>query len=50
MPPIVPNRFLVRVCHPCPFVKDVPRDTDEDERIFVILWQAGNVFLVIVHT
>ena len=31
MPPIVPNRFLVRVCHPCPFVKDAPRDTDEDE-------------------
>jgi hypothetical protein len=25
MPPIVPNRFLVRVCHPCPFVKDAPR-------------------------
>src|SRR5947209_8294224 len=33
MPPIVPNRFLVRVCHPCPFVKDAPRDTDEDERL-----------------
>jgi len=31
MPPIVPNRFLVRLCHPCPFVKDAPRDTDEDE-------------------
>ena len=31
MPPIVPNRFLVRVCQPCPFVKDAPRDTDEDE-------------------
>ena len=29
MPPIVPNRFLVRVCHPCPFVKDAPRDTDD---------------------
>ena len=33
MPPIVPNRFLVRVCHPCPFVKDAPRDTDEDEHL-----------------
>ena len=31
MPPIVPNRFLVRMCHPCPFVKGSPRDTDEDE-------------------
>ncbi|MBM3978969.1 MAG: hypothetical protein FJ304_01540 [Planctomycetes bacterium] len=31
MPQIVPNRFLVRLCHPCPFVKDAPRDTDEDE-------------------
>jgi hypothetical protein len=31
MPPIVPNRFLVRVSHPCPFVKDAPRDTDDDE-------------------
>ena len=26
---LIPNRFLVRVCHPCPFVKDAPRDTDE---------------------
>lgn len=33
MPPIVPNRFLVRVSHPCPFVKDAPRDTDEDEHL-----------------
>jgi hypothetical protein len=31
MPPIVPNRFLVRLNHPCPFIKDVPRDTDDDE-------------------
>jgi hypothetical protein len=30
MPPIVPNRFLVRVSHPCPHVKDAPR-TDDDE-------------------
>ncbi len=26
MPPLVPNRFLVRVSHPCVYVKDVPRD------------------------
>ncbi len=31
MPQIVPNRFLLRVCHPCPFVKDAPRDNDDDE-------------------
>ena len=29
MPPIIPNRFLVRVCHPCPFVKDVPRGAED---------------------
>lgn len=33
MPQIVPNRFLVRVAHLCPFVKDVPRDTDEDDHL-----------------
>lgn len=33
MPPIVPNRFLVRMAHPCPFVKDVPRDADEDDHL-----------------
>jgi hypothetical protein len=33
MPPIVPNRFLVRVCHPCPFVKDAVRDTDDTEHL-----------------
>ncbi len=33
MPPIVPNRFLVRVAHPCPFVKDMPRDVEDDEQL-----------------
>ncbi len=33
MPPIVPNRFLVRMCHSCPFVKDAPRDSDEGEHL-----------------
>lgn len=33
MPPIVPNRFLVRMCHPCPYVKDAPRDTDDDDNL-----------------
>ena len=28
MPPIIPNRFLVRVAHPCPYVKDMPDDSD----------------------
>ena len=26
--PIVPNRLLVRMCHPCLYVKDSPRDDD----------------------
>src|SRR5262245_13977323 len=33
MPSIVPNRFLVRVAHPVPFVKDAPRDTDDDDNL-----------------
>lgn len=33
MPPIIPNRFLVRVAHPCPYVKDVPRVEDEDHLV-----------------
>jgi hypothetical protein len=30
---IVPNRFLVRIAHPCPFVETMPRDADDDERL-----------------
>ena len=33
MPPIVPNRFLVRVCHPCPYVKDVPDQADDADHL-----------------
>ncbi len=33
MPPLVPNRFLVRVAHACPYVKDAPRDADEDHLV-----------------
>jgi hypothetical protein len=33
MPPIIPNRFLVRVCHPCPYVKDVPNDADDADHL-----------------
>jgi hypothetical protein len=33
MPSIVPNRFLVRVAHPVPYVKDAPRDTGEDDHL-----------------
>jgi hypothetical protein len=29
MPPIIPNRFLVRMAHPCPYVKKAPLDSDE---------------------
>jgi len=28
VPPIIPNRFLVRLAHPCPYVKDMPDDSD----------------------
>jgi hypothetical protein len=28
---LIPNRFLVRVTHPCPHVKDAPRDSDEGD-------------------
>lgn len=30
MPPIIPNRFLVRIAHPCPYIKDAPRTGDEN--------------------
>lgn len=33
MPPIVPNRFLVRVCHPCPYVSGVPGDAESAEHL-----------------
>src|SRR5262245_5476239 len=29
MAPIIPNRFLVRVCHPCLYVKRMPHDADD---------------------
>ncbi len=28
--PLVPNRFLFRVAHPCPLVADLPRDEGDD--------------------
>lgn len=31
MPALVPNRFLVRVCHPCVYVKGMPRGAEDDE-------------------
>jgi hypothetical protein len=33
MPQIVPNRFLVRVAHPCPYVKDSPREGEDDDHL-----------------
>lgn len=33
MPPIIPNRFLVRVAHPCPYVKDMPDDSDAADHL-----------------
>lgn len=31
MPPLVPNRFLVRVAHRCPYVRDMPRTQEADQ-------------------
>ena len=33
MASLVPNRFLVRIAHPCAYVKAMPADTDEAERL-----------------
>ncbi len=33
MPPIIPNRFLVRVAHPCPHVKGVPADAEAADHL-----------------
>jgi hypothetical protein len=33
MPPLIPNRFLVRMTHPCPYVKNAPRDGATDEHL-----------------
>ena len=34
MPPLVPNRFLVRLSHPCPYVQgDAGNDTEAAERL-----------------
>jgi len=30
---IVPNRFLVRISHPCPYVKDAPGDSDKADQL-----------------
>jgi hypothetical protein len=33
MPQLVPNRFLVRVAHPCFYAKDAPRDLEGSDRL-----------------
>lgn len=33
MPSMVPNRFLVRLAHPCLYVKDVPADGDDADHL-----------------
>jgi hypothetical protein len=33
MPQLVPNRFLVRMAHPCRFVENVPQDTDKHNNL-----------------
>ena len=36
MPPLVPNRFLVRVAHPCPYVKAMPGKGDAGEPLLAL--------------
>ena len=33
MSPILPNRFLVRMCHPCLYVKGVPDDSEDADHL-----------------
>jgi hypothetical protein len=33
VPPIIPNRFLVRVAHPCPYIKDAPRRAGKGDHL-----------------
>ena len=33
MTPIIPNRFLVRLCHPCSYVAGVPNQSDDAEHL-----------------
>jgi len=33
MASLIPHRFLIRVAHPCPYVKEMPRDADEEEHL-----------------
>jgi hypothetical protein len=33
MPSLIPNRFLIRMAYPCPYVKDAPRDVDDDDHL-----------------
>ena len=35
--PLVPNRFLVRILHSCPYVKDMPLEEDVDRAVLVRL-------------
>ena len=43
MPTLVPNRFLVRITHPCPYVKDAPRDADDEAAHLVDLPVGGRL-------
>lgn len=37
MPPLVPTRFLVRIAHPCPYVRDMPSpDAGDDDRLVAL--------------
>lgn len=42
MPPLVPHRFLVRLTHRCPYVRDMPR-TDEDAQTLLELPESARL-------
>ncbi|HEV3384622.1 MAG TPA: hypothetical protein VG097_07395, partial [Gemmata sp.] len=43
MPPLVPNRFLIRVAHPCPYVKDTPRNVEVNDDHLVDLPESARL-------
>ena len=45
MPSLVPNRFLVRIAHPCAYAKAMPADTEEAERL-VDLPESARLHLI----
>jgi len=43
MPPLIPNRFLIRVAHPCPYIKDAPRNVEDEDDHLVDLPESARL-------